>query len=119
MTVHVGLCQTWSEIPKTGFLRSQLKCVFNFNEILTSAKCNASLSPLSWADLKTGISSLASPTYKVDNSMAITKTPQEELHKVIHSDRYFVSCPLVENTFFFFFFFFLGIFLVYSHLTPL
>ena len=24
-TVHVGLCQTWSETPKTGFLASWLK----------------------------------------------------------------------------------------------
>ena len=24
-TVHVGLCQTWSETPKTGFLASRLK----------------------------------------------------------------------------------------------
>ena len=25
MTAQVGLCQTWSEIPKTGFLVSRLK----------------------------------------------------------------------------------------------
>ena len=28
-TVHVGLCQTWLEIPKTGFLASRLKLYSN------------------------------------------------------------------------------------------
>ena len=27
-TVHVGLCQTWLETPKTGFLASRLKLFF-------------------------------------------------------------------------------------------
>ena len=26
-TVHVGLCQTWLETPKTGFLASRLTCI--------------------------------------------------------------------------------------------
>ena len=28
-TVHVGLCQTWLETPKTGFLASRLKVLWN------------------------------------------------------------------------------------------
>ena len=29
-TVHVGLCQTWLETPKTGFLASRLNLILNF-----------------------------------------------------------------------------------------
>ena len=29
VTVHVGLCQTWSKISKTSFLASRLKCKIN------------------------------------------------------------------------------------------
>ena len=28
MTVQVGLCRTWSETPKTGFLASRLNCIY-------------------------------------------------------------------------------------------
>ena len=31
MTVQVGLRETWSETPETGFLVSQLKCKLNVN----------------------------------------------------------------------------------------
>ena len=31
-TVHVGLCRTWSETPKTGFLASRLKCKEEYDQ---------------------------------------------------------------------------------------
>ena len=33
-TVQVGLCQTWSETPKTGFLASQLRFPYNTKHLL-------------------------------------------------------------------------------------
>ena len=32
-TVHVGLCQTWSETPKTGFLASRLINIEFWNDV--------------------------------------------------------------------------------------
>ena len=36
MTVQAGLCKTWSETPKTGFLVSRLKCFYTLmtNQII-------------------------------------------------------------------------------------
>ena len=40
--VQVGLCQTWSETPKTGFLTSRLKCVlFQVRHILCEKQSKA------------------------------------------------------------------------------
>ena len=37
-TVHVGLCQTWLETPKTGFLASRLK-YFGFEVLVNQLSC--------------------------------------------------------------------------------
>ena len=36
MTVKVGLCRTWSETPKTGFLASRLNCGKTFDDMVKS-----------------------------------------------------------------------------------
>ena len=45
LTVQVGLCQTWSETPKTGFLASRLICFYTegkFTRLTYSTKSRSS-----------------------------------------------------------------------------
>ena len=40
MAVQSGLCRTWSETPKTGFLTSSLTCTLKIRNILSSLRIN-------------------------------------------------------------------------------